>query len=1132
MAPARQISVRLAVEGAEQARAQLEAIRDASKAAGEQGAPSTAQLAAWDRLNRSIDSSYAATARYATVVQRVQQAEASGIGTAEQRNRLLEQAALAHQRVATATATHASVVSQSVGGIRNLGTVVGQAGFQLQDFAVQVAGGQSALVALGQQGSQMLGVFGTGGAIAGAVLAVGVLAVQFFGGADAAKALADAITAQEEIYRSATEASETYRRGLEQEAETVLRLRGLYASYSAARRGAEEARLTDSQAALEQQATALQNRVSSALPSVPQNLIDLAAARSARGQGLGPGVTELPVQLREGIAALMEFRASASASSETLSVLAVRLQEAAASASGPMASGFLQSAQAVRAMLPEAERLERSMGDNARQLAAIRDAAGGATTSLTGAAGAAGLLADRLQRLRQFAAANPALAVQQEAVLLQQRLDALRRGGLAEDEAELRRQENSRRVTEASNRAYEEQLRRLTELGRTRQEAEAGATTAAAVVAQETLRRNELGDAVDRERRRLEEAARAARGLAQAYGAISTNASGLLSLGAADNAAITEIQRATRGSTLDPQTVQRQAEQAARAIERELTENARRLDRAVERFGDTLADATYDSLEAGLRRSENVFASFASAFGSLLRRAAVEALSLTVTQPLVRDLAGAIGFTGASSGAGSITSALGLSSLLPAGGIAGALNAWGVSSGLSGNGVSFAANSGAASYGGFGLAGEGAVSGLLGSSTLTSALGGIGGGFAIGSTLGGYIAGDSPARQTNAQIGAGAGSLAGFAIGTAFGGPIVGALVGGAMGGAGGGLLGPGKGFSGGDALIGFDQDGLLAVTGYAGKNFDQQAELLAQARQQVAAYNAQLTAAGLSFSGRTEAGYFATALGGGESDNPRDVGGALGASGFRAGSLTSSNDNVRRALEATKSAPLDEALGVAQWVRQVYDSLATVKAPTTPWAEQIEALNKTFGEAIAKAREYGLATEALAANQAKAIAEIDRARAIDEAQRANATLADLNRQSRILGDFLADRLTSTGSAQSQFAAAQGQFDAALATARSAGPGQADVSRVVSAANTLLTANADFYAAGPQAAAIETMVRSSLASLGAALDLPGFTDDLTGAIERAASRQVDVLQQLLAANQAMREESRALRLVIERALAA
>lgn len=54
-----------------------------------------------------------------------------------------------------------------------------QGGFQLQDFAVQVQGGTSALTALAQQGSQFLGIFGPGGAIAGAVLAVGALAASF-----------------------------------------------------------------------------------------------------------------------------------------------------------------------------------------------------------------------------------------------------------------------------------------------------------------------------------------------------------------------------------------------------------------------------------------------------------------------------------------------------------------------------------------------------------------------------------------------------------------------------------------------------------------------------------------------------------------------------------------------------------------------------------------------------------------------------------------------------------------------------------------------------------------------------------------------------------------------------------------
>ena len=49
---------------------------------------------------------------------------------------------------------------------------VQQAGYQIQDFAVQVAGGTSAFVAFGQQGSQLAGVFGPAGAVAGALIAI------------------------------------------------------------------------------------------------------------------------------------------------------------------------------------------------------------------------------------------------------------------------------------------------------------------------------------------------------------------------------------------------------------------------------------------------------------------------------------------------------------------------------------------------------------------------------------------------------------------------------------------------------------------------------------------------------------------------------------------------------------------------------------------------------------------------------------------------------------------------------------------------------------------------------------------------------------------------------------------------
>lgn len=54
-----------------------------------------------------------------------------------------------------------------------LGMQMQQAGYQVGDFAVQVQSGTNVLVALGQQGSQLLGIFGAKGAIAGAALAIG-----------------------------------------------------------------------------------------------------------------------------------------------------------------------------------------------------------------------------------------------------------------------------------------------------------------------------------------------------------------------------------------------------------------------------------------------------------------------------------------------------------------------------------------------------------------------------------------------------------------------------------------------------------------------------------------------------------------------------------------------------------------------------------------------------------------------------------------------------------------------------------------------------------------------------------------------------------------------------------------------
>ncbi|ORM72364.1 tail protein (tape measure) [Pantoea wallisii] len=79
-----------------------------------------------------------------------------------------------------------------------------QAGYQVQDFIVQVQGGQSALVAFSQQGSQLAGAFGPSGAIVGAVIALstvlaGTLIAALNGGKNAMDALKDAAASMDKV---------------------------------------------------------------------------------------------------------------------------------------------------------------------------------------------------------------------------------------------------------------------------------------------------------------------------------------------------------------------------------------------------------------------------------------------------------------------------------------------------------------------------------------------------------------------------------------------------------------------------------------------------------------------------------------------------------------------------------------------------------------------------------------------------------------------------------------------------------------------------------------------------------------------------------------------------------------------
>ena len=82
------------------------------------------------------------------------------------------------QKLNTTMTQTARSVKQATNETKGMGGGIQQAGYQIQDFIVQVQGGTSAFVALGQQGSQLAGVLGPGGAVVGAVISLAAVIAQ------------------------------------------------------------------------------------------------------------------------------------------------------------------------------------------------------------------------------------------------------------------------------------------------------------------------------------------------------------------------------------------------------------------------------------------------------------------------------------------------------------------------------------------------------------------------------------------------------------------------------------------------------------------------------------------------------------------------------------------------------------------------------------------------------------------------------------------------------------------------------------------------------------------------------------------------------------------------------------------
>ena len=106
---------------------------------------------------------------------------------AEQSAKQLDDFATSAGKADTSATKMASSVDKATPKLKGFGTGAQQIGYQVQDMIVQIQGGTSAFVAIGQQGSQLAGAFGPGGAVIGAIIAlsaaVGGTLVKSLGGA-------------------------------------------------------------------------------------------------------------------------------------------------------------------------------------------------------------------------------------------------------------------------------------------------------------------------------------------------------------------------------------------------------------------------------------------------------------------------------------------------------------------------------------------------------------------------------------------------------------------------------------------------------------------------------------------------------------------------------------------------------------------------------------------------------------------------------------------------------------------------------------------------------------------------------------------------------------------------------------
>ncbi|MFH5948878.1 hypothetical protein, partial [Roseomonas xinghualingensis] len=499
-----------------------------------------------------------------------------------------------------------------------LGSQVQNASFQIGDFAVQVASGQSAVTALAQQLPQLLGGFGMVGAISGAAVAIGAVAYNMLAGADAAKEFENALKAQESAYKAAEEAAKRRREGLTAEATSVLNLTTYYGTLTEAQRRGERI-------ALEQQRKQLVNtgyEMTRDIGSAIRNRVGDPTYGIAPGDMIGgagaPFIGPAPAGVQQAADAVRLLDDAANRTREGIRGIIADL-DAAAQNGGSFRSAIIATRDEVIRLAPELERNGEAVKQVSQQIEAARDplaALGKAASTTAGQVGGlSGSLAEAAQRIadmRRAAADNPYTDLERTVATLRAQSEALARGDNDAADAIERREQARVRNAEQRVKMLEQEAKDLRAIGTSEEDIAAARIVSAARIAQmqgDIFRQQEANREQEAKNREAEAAARraAAEGRAAArkeerdaarermadlelerriYTEAQMTASGLYAITASDTRGMNEAEKVLRAAGRHPDQIRKQTEEANRVASRSYEQQQRKAEATYDRITD------------------------------------------------------------------------------------------------------------------------------------------------------------------------------------------------------------------------------------------------------------------------------------------------------------------------------------------------------------------------------------------------------------------------------------------------------------------------------------------------------------------------------------------------------------------